>query len=128
MENALRACIEQQALSHADQQLLSTLVNKTLHNLCLSVDAEEFQLLAQQLDRLIAQQDADIDWALRMKSLTDRLGRAIGEWSDELYSYILKTLTQWLAPPQASNPIRQTGSLATKALSCFQLSFFFNTI
>ena len=88
LESALRACIEQQALSHADQNLLNALVNTTLHNLCLSVEMEEFQLLAQQLDNLIAEQTADIDWALRMKSLTDRLGRTIGEWSNELYTIL----------------------------------------
>ncbi len=86
LESTLRACIEQQALSHADQGLLSNLVNTTLHNLALSVDAEEFPLLARQLDTLITQQDVGVDWALRMKSLTDRLGRAIGEWSNELYA------------------------------------------
>ncbi len=88
LEAAMRASIEQQALHQAELGLLSSLVHAALQNLCFSEEAEEFSLLVRQLEKLIAQTNDEVDWALRMKSVTDRLGRAIGEWSNELYEML----------------------------------------
>jgi alpha-glucan,water dikinase len=88
LEQTLRGILEQQALRQAEVGALASLTLANLDNLRLSVDDPEFLLAAHQLYTLVASPNASADWALRVKSVTDRVGRVIGEWSNQLYEML----------------------------------------
>nr|MBS0021118.1 hypothetical protein [Gammaproteobacteria bacterium] len=85
LEQALRTAIERQALRHAEVQALISLAATTSHNMGLSFGETEFAIVARHLGGLARARQRDVDWALQVKSVTDRAARAIGDWSDALY-------------------------------------------
>lgn len=85
LEQALRAAIERQALRDVDVQALTSLAATTAHNMGLSFGETEFAFVARQLGGLARARERDVDWALQVKSVTDRAARVTGDWSDALY-------------------------------------------
>jgi alpha-glucan,water dikinase len=85
LEQALRAAIERQSLRDVDLRMLISLAAAILHNIVLSFSETEFAFVARQLESLAGAERQDDDWALQVKSVTDRAARAIGDWSDALY-------------------------------------------
>lgn len=88
LEQALRVGIERQALRHLDQEFLIALAATTLHNLSLSLAEPECAAVACQLDGLASAPTRDVDWALQVKSATDRAARTVGDWSEALYGHL----------------------------------------
>jgi alpha-glucan,water dikinase len=85
LEAALREAIERQDLSRFDRNALARLVHWTLQNLRISIDANELALCAAHWSALISQPRDDREWALHAKSVADRAGRWVQEFTDDLY-------------------------------------------
>jgi alpha-glucan, water dikinase len=86
LEEAMRGAIEGEDLGQTTDEDLFALTHLALEGLRLSASSQELGLCANHFATLVEQQNGDTDWALRAKSVTDRLTRAVGEWTGELYA------------------------------------------
>lgn len=86
LEEALRMTIEGQELGRLAEESLFALTGLALKSLCLVVPNEELQLCAEQFAALMAASSTGTDWALRMKAVTDRTARVLGDWTETLYA------------------------------------------
>jgi alpha-glucan,water dikinase len=86
LEQLLRGALEQAHHDDADIAGLTDLVWLVLRNLSLNAETAEFQLCAHHLRALLESTDESREWALHAKSVTDRAGRALGQWSQGLFS------------------------------------------
>ncbi len=86
LEQLLRGAIEQQSDDGRDLQALVALAWLVLRSLALDPNGEEFRLCARQLGSLTEKPANDRDWALQVKSVTDRASRAVAAWSETLYA------------------------------------------
>lgn len=118
LEQTLRITIERQALRHTNLRTLTTLVLLTLRNLVLSIGEKELQLTGQQLELLLKEPRTSLDWALQVKSVTDRVARVVSQWSDHLFNQLQPSaeslggalqVEQWTIPLFSEEVIR--GSL-----------------
>jgi alpha-glucan,water dikinase len=89
LEEAMRGAIEKLELGTLSDRELFTLTGHALEGLRLSASSSpELALCAQQYPRLLEAQRDDADWALRLKSVTDRVSRVVGEWTDALLTQL----------------------------------------
>jgi alpha-glucan,water dikinase len=86
LEQLLRGSLEQARPDDADITGLTDLVWLVLRNLALNAESAEFQLCARHLRTLLGNADETREWALHAKSVTDRVGRALGYWSQGLFT------------------------------------------
>lgn len=86
LEQLLRGALEQADPDDVDITGLTELAWLVLRNLSLNAETAEFQLCARHLRVLLDDADETRDWALHVKSVTDRAGRALGQWSQGLYN------------------------------------------
>ena len=91
LEQLLRGALEQAHHDDADIAGLTDLVWLVLRNLSLNAETAEFQLCARHLRALLESTDESREWALQAKSVTDRAGRALGHWSQGLFSRLQST-------------------------------------
>ncbi|MGH7173691.1 MAG: phosphohistidine-like domain-containing protein, partial [Gemmataceae bacterium] len=85
LEDSSRTAIEQQNTSQLKRDELVELVRSALRNLSLSVDAAELTICADHWSALLARPREGRDWALHARSVTDRAGRWVQEFSREVY-------------------------------------------
>ncbi|HTU17332.1 MAG TPA: hypothetical protein VMG10_04660, partial [Gemmataceae bacterium] len=85
LEDSLRTAIEQQQTSRLKREELVELVRSALRNLSLTVDAAELKFCAEHWSKLLAQPHEGRDWALHARSVTDRAGRWVQEFTSEVY-------------------------------------------
>ncbi|MFO0926218.1 MAG: PEP/pyruvate-binding domain-containing protein [Gemmataceae bacterium] len=81
LEDRVRAAIERLPLSRLDLGRLTALVSDALRNLALSVRSTELDLCATHWAALRAGPAAGRDWALQAKSVADRAGRWVQEFT-----------------------------------------------
>ncbi|MBN2712255.1 MAG: hypothetical protein JXR97_07430, partial [Planctomycetes bacterium] len=62
------------------------LITPLIDHVGQSIKAEEFVCTERHWDKISAMRSESADWALQAKSVTDRLGRLIQSYSDELYA------------------------------------------
>jgi alpha-glucan, water dikinase len=82
LEEAMRGAIEKLELAALSDRDLFALTMHALEGLQLSASSSELVLCAKQFAGLLEAQSDDADWALRIKSVTDRVSRVVGEWTD----------------------------------------------
>ncbi len=85
LEEFLRVIIERIIHTHIDNDQLVELICMTLENLCFSYDSSEFLECFRHWNKLKGLPRFNQDWSLHAKSVLDRLGRAIGTFSDNYY-------------------------------------------
>ena len=86
LEQLLRGTLEQAHPDDSDLIGHTDLAWLVLRNLALNAGSAEFQVCARHLQRLLDTPDKDPEWALHTKSVTDRAGRALAHWSQDLFS------------------------------------------
>ncbi len=85
LEQCLRGAIESQNLSRFDRDGLVELVHLVLRNLNLSVDAPEVALCLAHWDALRSRPRDGREWALHARSVADRAGRWVQEFTSDVY-------------------------------------------
>ncbi len=88
LEETMRSTIEKLKLGSLSEQNLLAFTTHALEGLRLSAFSPELDLCAKQFDRLLKAQSNNADWALRVKSVTDRFSRVVGEWTDALLTQL----------------------------------------
>jgi alpha-glucan,water dikinase len=88
LEEALRVLVQRQPLGRVADEDLFALTGLVADNLCLSVQTEEFEFCATHLRALMKRHQNDTDWALQAKAVSDRLGRAVSDWTSTLYATV----------------------------------------
>ena len=86
LEQLLRGALEQAHPDDSDIIGHTDLAWLVLRNLSLNADSAEFQICSRHLRRLLDTPDKSREWALHTKSVTDRAGRALAHWSQDLFS------------------------------------------
>jgi alpha-glucan,water dikinase len=85
LEEALRGAVERQDLSRAGRDELADLAGRVMKNLYLSADAPELALCAAHWEALLARPRDGRDWALHARSVADRAGRWVQDFTDAIY-------------------------------------------
>jgi alpha-glucan,water dikinase len=88
LEECLRGAVEQQNISQAKRDELVELVQAAMRNLGLTVDAAELSVCAGHWDKLLAQPRDGREWALHARSVTDRAGRWVQEFTSDVYQQL----------------------------------------
>jgi alpha-glucan,water dikinase len=88
LEQLMRVVIERNLHSKLQQDVLAQLINSVLENVTLSRDDAEFGACSRHWQRLCqtpAASRSSPEWALHARSVLDRIGRALADWTDRLY-------------------------------------------
>jgi alpha-glucan,water dikinase len=85
LEECLRSAIERQNIGQFQRDELAALVQSALRNLTLTVDAAELSICTGHWSALLAQPRDGRDWALHARSVTDRAGRWVQEFTSDIY-------------------------------------------
>jgi alpha-glucan,water dikinase len=85
VEQCLRGAIEQQNISQLGREELAELVQAVLRHLCLSVGSAELAICAEHWSALLALPREGRDWALHARSVAERAGRWVQEFTSALY-------------------------------------------
>jgi alpha-glucan, water dikinase len=85
LEECLRSGVEQHNLSQLPCAKLVDLIQATLRNLQLTVDAAEMAICAGHWAELLSRKQEGREWALHARSVTDRVGRWLQEFTREVY-------------------------------------------
>jgi alpha-glucan,water dikinase len=85
LEDIFRGAIERQNLGQLDRDRLVDLVRLSLKNVQLTAAAPEIGLCAAHWEMLCNRPRQGRDWALHTKSVADRMGRWIQQFTDEIY-------------------------------------------
>nr|MBS0020956.1 hypothetical protein [Gammaproteobacteria bacterium] len=86
LEDTLRVTVEGQVASRLNDEDLLGLTQLALTSFCLSVPHEELELSSKYFADLAARPRPGRDWALRVKAITDRAARLLGDWTEALYA------------------------------------------
>jgi len=85
LEEFLRGAIERQNISQFNRDALADLVQTVLRNVSLTVDGAELGVCAGHWAALLARPRDGRDWALHARSVTDRAGRWVQEFTSAVY-------------------------------------------
>ncbi|GBD97615.1 MAG TPA: hypothetical protein ENG83_01570 [Nitrospirae bacterium] len=85
LEEFLRIAVERNIHMQIDRDQLVELISMVLENIGFSYGDFEFSECLRDWERLKAMPRFSQDWSLRAKSVLDRLGRAIGAFSEHYY-------------------------------------------
>lgn len=88
LEQQVRVVVERNLHQHLSGELLVDLVGRVLENVTLSYENAELGACLRHWERLTrsaAEPSLSPGWSLHAKSVTDRVGRALGDWTDGLY-------------------------------------------
>ncbi|MFZ0257419.1 MAG: PEP/pyruvate-binding domain-containing protein [Gammaproteobacteria bacterium] len=86
LEDTLRVTVEGQEVAHLRDEDLLRLTQLALTSFCLSIPHEELELSLRHLAELAERPRDGHDWALRVKAITDRAARLLGDWTEMLYA------------------------------------------
>jgi alpha-glucan,water dikinase len=125
LEDVFRAGIERQNLGQLDRDRLVDLVRLSLKNVQLSAGAAEVALCAAHWDMLANRPRQGRDWALHAKSVADRAGRWIGQFTNGVYQELQPKaeflgaaleVEQWAVPVFSEEVIRGGPAFALSQL------------
>ena len=88
LEQLMRVVIERNLHAKLQADPLAQLINSVLENVTLSRDDAEFDACRRHWERLSrtpSESRSSPDWALHARSVVDRIGRALVDWTDRLY-------------------------------------------
>jgi alpha-glucan, water dikinase len=85
LENELRAIMEARLGSHMDFDATGTLLGRVMENLLLSNRDMELEDSLKAWTRLSGERNAQEEWALKAKSVLDRLSRLLGSFIDRYH-------------------------------------------
>ncbi len=88
LEQLMRVVIERNLHSKLQPDPLAQLINSVLENVTLSYNDTEFGACRRHWERLSRtpfETRSSPDWALHARSVVDRIGRALADWTDRLY-------------------------------------------
>ncbi|RMD53780.1 MAG: hypothetical protein D6828_04970, partial [Nitrospirae bacterium] len=103
LEDHLRLLIERNIDPHTDEDVLIPLISIVLKNLRFSKDNKELSACYSQWEALRSKRTYDKDWALKAKSVLDRLSREIGEFID-LYHILIQKKAEYLGKAFHADP------------------------
>ena len=86
LEAWMRLSAERQDLSRMNRDGLAELLHLTLRNIRTSGDLPEYGICEAHWAALLSHSRDGADWALHAKSVADRIGRAVQERTDGIYS------------------------------------------
>ena len=89
LEQLIRAVIERNLHNRLSPDQLAGLIGRILENISCSDDVREFSLGRahwEHLWRLPLPNRSNPDWSLHARSVVDRIGRALADWTDALYA------------------------------------------
>src|SRR5579875_358985 len=85
LEECLRAAVERQNVSQLHRDELAELVQSALRNLRLTVNSAELAICADHWSALLASPRDSRDWALHARSIVERAGRWVQEFTSDIY-------------------------------------------
>ncbi|HEY7155392.1 MAG TPA: hypothetical protein VH575_15625, partial [Gemmataceae bacterium] len=85
LEECLRGAVERQNIRECQRDELVDLIQAALRNLGLTVDSAELSVCAGHWNKLLAQPRDGREWALHARSVTDRAGRWLQEFTGDVY-------------------------------------------
>jgi alpha-glucan,water dikinase len=91
LEQLVRVVIERNLHLHLRGEQLVDLVGRVLENVALSYEDLELGLCLRHWERLsreTIEPRMSAAWSLHAKSVADRIGRALGDWTDQLYQLL----------------------------------------
>jgi len=88
LEQLVRVVVERNIHLRASGEPLADLIGCVLENVTLSCEDAELAACLRHWERLQTQPRFNPGWSLHAKSVTDRIGRALGDWTDHLYQLL----------------------------------------
>lgn len=91
LEQLVRVVVERNLHQHLQGEQLVDLIGRVLENVGLSYQDAELGACLRHWERLSKSPPAprlSAGWALHAKSVADRIGRALGAWTDRLYQLL----------------------------------------
>jgi len=88
LEDFLRVVVERSIHHHLGEEQLVELTGLAIENLCLSYNDHELLLCFRYWERLKGIAQLNRDWSLRAKPALDRLGLALGLFTDRYYQLL----------------------------------------
>jgi len=100
LEQLVRVVVERNLHQHLRGEQLVDLIGRVLENVALSYEDAELGACLRHWDRLSKappEPRLSPGWSLHAKSVADRIGRALGAWTDRLYQ-LLQPKAEFLGP------------------------------
>jgi alpha-glucan, water dikinase len=91
LEQLVRVVIERNLHQHLRDEQLVDLIGRVLENVTLSYEEVELGACLRHWDRLSREPiepRLSVAWSLHAKSVADRIGRALADWTDQLYQLL----------------------------------------
>ena len=88
LEQLVRVVVERNLHRHPARDALADLTGCVLENVTLSYEDAELAACLRHWERLLSLPRFSALWSLHAKSVTDRIGRALGQWTDRLYQLL----------------------------------------